>query len=62
MGLRTGKGKISEIEKGKLPLTEERIRLWINKCGKTMFDFYSSATIYEGGKSLLEIFKSITKS
>jgi len=61
MGFRKGKGKISETEKGKLPLTEERIRLWINKCGKTIFDFYTSAAIYEGGKSLLEIFKSITK-
>lgn len=40
MGLPTGKGKISEIENGKLPINEENIRLWVKKCSHKMSDFY----------------------
>ncbi len=43
MGYPTGKGKISEIESGKLSIKEETLRLWVVSCGKTMFCFYDAA-------------------
>ncbi len=56
MGYPNGKGKISEIETGSLPITEEKIRLWIHICRKTMFDFYATATQYEAGIDRLQPF------
>ena len=54
MGYPKGKGKISEIESGKLPIAEEKIRLWVSSCGKTMFDFYVELTRFEGGSDLIQ--------
>lgn len=56
------KGNVSEIEQGKLPIDEQKVRLWVIKCGKTMFEFYVLATRLEGGFSLLETFQFPKKS
>ncbi len=40
MGYPNGKGKISEIENGKLPIREEDIRCWVQSCKKTILAFY----------------------
>jgi transcriptional regulator with XRE-family HTH domain len=62
MGLPSGKGKISEIENGSLPINEEKVRLWVHVCKKTMFDFYAAATQYEAGVDRLQPFVFPDKS
>ncbi len=54
MGLPSGKGKISEIESGSLPINEEKIRFWVHSCKKTMVDFYAAALQCEPGAELLQ--------
>ncbi len=58
MGYPKGKGKISEIENGKLPIKEEKIRLWVNICGKRMFDFYWLANDYDAGIYFMDKFET----
>ena len=41
------KGMISEIEQGKLPINEDKIRVWVKHCGKNMFDFYKAVGEHE---------------
>ncbi len=62
MGYPKGKGKISEIEAGKLPITEEKIRKWVEACNQTMPTFYVLATAYEGGTDLVQMVVSPKKS
>jgi transcriptional regulator with XRE-family HTH domain len=62
MGYPSGKGKISEIESGSLPIREENVRLWVHVCKKTMFDFYATATQYEAGVDLIQPFVFPKKS
>lgn len=56
------KGNVSEIEQGKLPIDEEKVRLWIEKCGRNIFEFYVLAAHHDGGSLLLDQLKSSNKS
>ncbi len=62
MGYPKGKGKISEIEAGKLPITEENIRMWVLTCGKRMIDFYAEILRFETATDLIQPFVSSKKS
>ncbi len=54
LGYPKGKGKISEIESGSLPIKEENVRRWVAACQKTMIDFYSAAMKCEPGVDQLQ--------
>ncbi len=41
------KGNISLIERNMVPITEDKIRLWVQTCGKTMTEFYIRANTPE---------------
>lgn len=46
-------GNVGDIEKGKLPISEDKLRLWVTACNKNMFDFYKRAGKLELGIFLI---------
>ena len=46
------KGNVSLIERNKISITEDKIRLWIKTCGKDMSEFYIRATSLEASELL----------
>ncbi len=56
------KGNISLIERNIIPITEDKIRLWVQTCGKNMTEFYIRANAPEMQGTPLEASKPHKKS